>query len=154
MKEQIKIRVLRAYQVHKSIRKVSKLTGFSYGTIHAVLKEKKALLPWDGFKRVERSRTGRRGPVTRWIEKHPGVVLSSSIKEVSKITGCSLQEVHSWKVARWFKLKQAVKKVVPEKIIKSRRYQKLEIELLDGTILGAEELLGLEKTLKEKEKKE
>jgi hypothetical protein len=153
MKDQTKTRILRAYQVHKSIRKVSRIFGLSFGTIHQVLKEKKALLPWDGFKRVVRSRSGRRGPVTKWIEKHPGIVMPSNVRDVVKLTGCASKDAHSWKVARWNKLKRAAKKVVPSKIIKTRRYQKLEIELLDGTVLGVEELLSLEKKLEEKKEK-
>lgn len=151
MKEQIKQKILRAYQVYKSIRKVTKLTGFSYGTVHAVLKERKALLPWSGFDRVERWKGGNRGVVSRWIDYHPGVVLPTSVREISKITGCKNSDVHSWKVARWKKLKLIAKKVVPDKIIKTRRYGKLEIELVDGTILGASELFNLEQKLREKE---
>lgn len=150
MKETTKQKVLRAYQVHKSIRKVSTLTGLSYGSVQKILKDRKALLPWDGFKRVKRWRGGNRGPVARWIERHPSVVLPTSSKEIARITSCPIKDAQSWKVARWKRLKRVVEKVVPKKIIRTWRYGKLEVELVDGTILTAEEVFEMERKMEEK----
>jgi len=148
MKEQMKLRIVRAYQVHKSIRKVAKILGVSYGTIHAILKERKALQPWSGFNKIDRWKGGNRGPVTRWIQKHPDVVLSSSIEEIASLVGCEPRFARSWKVARWEKMKRIAKKLVPKKIIKKMSYDQLKIFLVDGSALTAEELFSLQEKAK------
>jgi hypothetical protein len=152
MRETSKDKIVRAYQVHKSIRKVSKLLRLSYGTIRNVLKERNALLPWSGFDRVKRWQGGNRGVVTRWIERHPTVVLPRKTRDLARLIGCSLDDAHSWKVARWSKAKRIALKIIPRKIIKSMRYGKLEIELVNGTVLSVEELFAMHKKLQEEKK--
>ncbi len=151
MKELLKSRIARAYQVHKSIRKVSKILGLSYGTIHSVLKERKALLPWSGFERVSRWKGGRRGFVTRWIQKHPNVVIPTSVNQIVELTGCKEAEARSWKIARWAKMKRIAKKLVPKKLILNFSFDKLLINLVDKTSLGFEELSSLEEKKRLKE---
>lgn len=143
MKDQTKNRIVKAYQVYKSIRKVAKILGLSYGSVHAVLKSRKALLPWSGFARVKRWRGGNRGIVTRWLERHPGTVLPPTLREIAKLVGCEVKDVHSWKTARWAKMKRLARKFVSKKIVKGWDYKRLEIHLLDGSALGAEELFSL-----------
>jgi len=154
MREGDKQRILRAYQVKKSIRVVSRLTGKSYGTIYNVLKEKEALIPWSGFDRIKRWKGGNRGPVSRWISLHENVVLPVRNKEIASLVGCKLSDVHSWKVARWAKIKHVLKVAVPKKIIKSLSYNRLEVTLIDGSVMGADELFRFAEELRlEKEGK-
>lgn len=141
-------KVLRAYQVYKSIRTVARILQVSYGSVHKILEDQGALLPWDGFNRVNRWKGGNRGPVTRWIEHHPSVVLPVSCRELAKLTGCSEKETHSWKVARWSRMKRLSSKLIPKKIIKKMDYRHLLIHLVDGSSLGAEELFKMSEKIK------
>jgi hypothetical protein len=150
MKQQTKNRVVKAYQIFKSIRKVSEIIGISYGSVHAILKEAKALRPWSGFNTIKRWKGGNRGPVTRWLEAHPGVVLPKKNKEIARLIGCSTANVHSWKEGRWYKMKAISKRLIPSKIIKRLDYRTLSIILLNGEVLGYEELLDMDRKLKEK----
>jgi hypothetical protein len=151
MTQQQKNRIVKAYSVYKSIRKVSRITSLSYGSVHAILKEAGILLPWSGFDRVNRWKGGNRGVVTRWIELHPSVVLPTKTREIARIIGCKTEDVHSWKVARWAKMKRVARKIVPKQIIKSMSFRKMQILLIDGKILGPEELFTMSKQLLEKE---
>lgn len=153
MKETKKDRIVRAYQVNKSIRKVAALVKVSYGTVHNVLEERGVLLPWSGFTRVNRWRGGNRGAVARWIEHHQDVVLPPNTRDLARLTGLTIKDAHSWKVARWNKMKRLASLVVPKGIIKKMRYSKLEIDLLDGTILTATELFEMYRKLEERKGK-
>jgi hypothetical protein len=152
MKQQTKLRVIKAYQIFKSIRKVSEIIGISYGSVHAILKEANALRPWSGFETIQRWKGGNRGPVTRWIEAHPEVVLPKKRREIAKLIGCSVQEVQNWKMGKWNKVRVISKEIIPRSIIKKMDYRNLSIVLLNGEVLGYEELFKLKEQLMKKEK--
>jgi len=141
-------KVLKAYQVYRSIRKVAALMGCSYGSIQAVLKRHNATLPPDGFARVKHWTGGNPGPVTMWFTDHPNVALPSTTREIALVTGCSPEEINSWRTARRSKFLQMVEVVVPKPIIRCLRKVRFEVVLVDGRVVGYEELEGLYKEAK------
>lgn len=151
MKDQLKNRIEKAYSVYRSIRKVASIVGVSYGSVHAVLQERSKLLPWSGFDRVKRWQGGNRGIVARWVERHPSVVMPVKVEDIAKMVGCSRKDAHSWKVARWARMKRVMKMLKIEKVVKRMNYARLEIVLEDGQVLKPDLLFDMEKKLKRKE---
>jgi hypothetical protein len=138
-------KVVKAYLFFKSRRKTAAILGIPQTRVSEILHRRKAMRPWSGFATVKRWRGGNRGPVTRWIQAHPGVVLPKKTRELAKLVGCTPEDVHSWKTARAAKFKQLVATIVPKEAISSIVQRKLEVRLTSGKLLTFETLLELEK---------
>lgn len=132
-------KVLRAYQFYKSKRKVASALGLSVETVTKILREKKVMKPWSGFKGIKPWRGGNRGPVTRWIQEHPGIQLPSKPKQIAKLIGCTVTDVHSWRTARLAKFKKLLP-LVPKEAVQTIRSRTLQVQLRDGKLLGLEDL--------------
>lgn len=91
-----KEKILRAYQVHKSTRKVAKLLGCSNATVWKVLKSSGVPVRKSGIPADARWNKGRRGSVAIWVSSHPNVVLPPTAKEIMSLTSCTKGAVYAY----------------------------------------------------------
>ena len=84
-------KIIRAYQVHKSCRKIAAIFHISYKTIARYLHEANVPMnPVGGtiFKGKPKTEY-HTSCLARWLRDNPGVKLPKSPKKISEITGCS-----------------------------------------------------------------
>lgn len=91
-------KIWRAYQTHKSCRKVASLYGISYQTVRRLLKEAGYEIQQPGGHHLKGKKIPpyHFGCLAKWLRDHKGKKLPRSPKEISELTGCSIDAVKSY----------------------------------------------------------
>lgn len=91
-------KIWRAYQTHKSCRKVAEIYGMSYQTVRRYLKEAGYELQKPGGYHLKGKKVPpfHYGCLAKWLRANPGVKLPRSPSAIADLTGCSLDSVKSY----------------------------------------------------------
>lgn len=90
------MKVVRAYQMTKSVRRAAALLHIGYTKVWMVLKEQNVERQPVGMQAKYRYNGGRVGAVKMYAKKHPGVVLPTDSAALAALVGCSRG------AARWY----------------------------------------------------
>lgn len=95
-KDQDRAKVWRAYQFSKSIDKTAKLLHLTPYIVRRILKEDGREMNPPHRPKGIKAVVSHHGCLPRWIEANPGIRLPRSVREISKLTGCSEESVRAY----------------------------------------------------------